>query len=62
MAKIVAAGAAQRLAPGSISSSKTRVTDLLTQSSLLNDALQKRFDALGGARFFGALEKKDGRT
>ncbi|TDN35787.1 hypothetical protein E4631_05245 [Hymenobacter sp. UV11] len=35
---------------------------LVTQLNLLATVLQKRFDELGGARFFGPLEKKDGST
>lgn len=41
---------------------KGRAGDLLTQVKLYESALQKRFDELGGTRFFGSLDKKDGRT
>ena len=42
--------------------SQKSVNDLLTQVKAYESLLQKRFDDLGGARFFGPLEKKDGRT
>lgn len=60
MAKLTAPVASRKLDPSIIS--KIRADDLVTQLNFLTTVLQKRFDELGGARFFGTLEKKDGRT
>lgn len=37
----------------------SHVSDVLKKTSIYEEALQKRFNELGGERFFGALEKKD---
>jgi len=62
MAKIISASKSAVESIDSTSISKTKSSELVKQITLFNQALQKRFDTLGGERFFGPLEEKDGRV